>query len=144
MLYSTYRKPRKLSKKLLEETLTFAQDYLDLPYNTYVNIEYLSQESELHFGFCMDMDKKELEYSIEINRNTSIEQMTATLFHELVHVKQYIDGRLVSGEGRSPATWFGIPIYEEYDNQPWEVEAYALEKEMVKEFMFERRIPIGH
>ena len=144
MLYSTYNKPRKLSKKILDATLAFAEAYLDLPYATYLSIDFLVQEHDQHFGFCMDMDKKELEFSIEINRNTSIEQMTATLFHELVHVKQYIDGRLVSGEGRSPSTWFGIPIYEEYDNQPWEVEAYALEKEMVKEFMFERRIPIGH
>ena len=144
MLYYTYKKPRIFSKKMLEDTLSFAEKYLDLPYNTYISIDFLPQKSDQHFGFCMDMDKKELEFSIEINRNTSTEQMQATLFHELVHVKQYIDGRFVSGEGRNPSTWFGVPIVDEYEKLPWEIEAFALEKEMLKEFMFEGRIPIGH
>lgn len=54
-------------------------------------------------------------------------EMMQTLAHEMVHVKQYLRGELDSSgnkykwKGRNADGW-------QYDNQPWEKEAYGREK----------------
>lgn len=63
------------------------------------------------------------------------QEIASTLAHELTHVRQYIRGELNANMTRwkgqqvpfGPRGGLQIP----YDKQPWEVEAYALEKDLV-------------
>jgi hypothetical protein len=67
------------------------------------------------------------EYEIQI-RDGFVENLRTTVVHELVHVKQYIDGRLQdTPEGMY---WDGLRIDTAtvpYRELPWEVEARDLE-----------------
>ena len=72
-------------------------------------------------GTCIDGDERE--YFIEINRKQSLENFCVTLCHEMVHVKQYAEGRLTQ------TTWMNEPLPElPYRELPWEVEAWDMEK----------------
>ena len=58
-------------------------------------------------------------------------EMMQTLAHEMVHARQFIRGQLFNEGGWA---WKGRNAdgYE-YENQPWEKEAYKLEKELFME-----------
>jgi hypothetical protein len=61
-------------------------------------------------------------------RNLSFLEMMKTLAHELVHAKQFLRGELINECGWK---WKGRNAdgYE-YDNQPWEKEAFRREEEL--------------
>ena len=125
-------KPRKLKKALILKALDYAERYLKMPYDIDLSIEFEDIKSEA-LGFAMDID--EGEYEITIDKKQTPKVMIHTLLHELVHVNQYATGRLVSAEGRKPNRWLGKANYDDYANQPWEIEAYDLEKKMMRNFV---------
>ena len=61
-----------------------------------------------------------------------MKEILRTIFHELVHVKQYIAGELTS-EGEI-MRWNGTVYIGAYELLPWEVEAFELEEVMMKSF----------
>ena len=132
MYLAVVGKPRKLKKALILKALDYAERYLKMPYDIDLSIEFEDTKSEA-LGFAMDID--EGEYEITIDKKQTPRVMIHTLLHELVHVNQYATGRLVSGEGRKPNRWLGKANYDDYANQPWEVEAYDLEKKMMRNFV---------
>jgi predicted metallopeptidase len=83
------------------------------------------------WGYCNGLEDED--YVIEISSNINTSDMVTTIFHELVHVKQIIDGRL-DEDGR---TWKG-KTYDTtktpYKELPWEIEAFRLQRLMTKEF----------
>lgn len=128
--YLVTGKPRKLKIALLRKAIRYASDYLRLDYNTFVDIAFTNDCSA--YGYAMDVEPGE--YEIEINKTHSIEDMIGTLFHEMVHIKQYVYGELESGEGTKPSKWHGEICELEYAKQPWEIEAYALDQKMLRNF----------
>jgi len=79
-------------------------------------------------GWCQQNSSDD--YEIEVERNLNDEYFIKTICHEMVHVKQGVTGELVNG-----TTWRG----KEYSNeQPWEIEAYQLEKELFYSFLQNR------
>ena len=123
-------KPRHLKIDLLRKALAYASNYLKLDEDTFVDITFTRDCSA--YGYAMDIEPGE--YEIEINSNNSVQEMIHTLFHELVHVKQYVYGELVSGEGNKPSKWKGKVCRADYADQPWEIEAYDLDKKMLRNF----------
>ena len=87
-------------------------------------------------GYCMEGDTNR-EFEIEIDRNIGLLSMASTVAHELVHVKQYarreMDSRITSGLAR----WKGRRVREDtpYDQLPWEVEAYRMERELINKMV---------
>ena len=88
----------------------------------------LDSDSE---GLCWG-DTKEGYVDIHIARKSlgeklSYESMMQTLAHEMVHAKQYLRGELcgysMSWKGKKPRNY-------QYENAPWEKEAYKLEAEL--------------
>ena len=82
-------------------------------------------------GLCWG-DRQEGYVEIDIARKSfgvklEYSDMMKTLAHEMVHAKQYLRGEL-NGYSNS---WKGkrLKTYE-YDNQPWEKEAYKLEDKL--------------
>lgn len=76
-------------------------------------------------GWCQQNSSDD--YEIEVERNLNDEYFIKTICHEMVHVKQGVTSELVNG-----TTWRG----KEYTNeQPWEIEAYQLEKKLYNSFI---------
>jgi hypothetical protein len=125
MIYEITNQPKNLSTCLLDRALCFALDYLDLDVD--LIIEFIPMKDH-QTGLC-DYDPEEI--TISIAKKLSAKDSIRTLFHELVHVKQYVDGRLEVG---SPQRWLGTIVDTEYRDLPWELEAFDLETKLMVDF----------
>ena len=84
-----------------------------------IDIEFVSTAG----GGCVDMEDGE--FLIEINNRMREISIIKTVLHEMIHVKQYAEGRLTQTE------WMGKPHPDlPYRELPWEIEAYAREQEL--------------
>ena len=123
MFYEVENLPKKLSVDILDRAVSFAVDFLELDVDLLIEFESLKKHQ---CGFC---DYDEDEVVITIAKRLSVQEMIVTLFHEMVHVKQYADGRL------GPAgIWLGKKYECAYDQLPWEIEAHEMEKVMMEKF----------
>lgn len=118
-------------------------DYLGLGnYDCYFELEFKSKCDGDAGGFAYGDDETVI---VEIARNDAcgkipMKDMMINIAHELVHAEQLASGRLLDGgmvmrkkdgedvlsvkriyEGK---TYIDVP----YDDQPWEIEAYKMEK----------------
>ena len=84
-----------------------------------IDVEFVSTAG----GGCVDMEDGE--FLIEINSRMREVSIIKTVLHEMIHVKQYAEGRLTQTE------WMGRPHPDlPYREVPWEIEAYAREQEL--------------
>ena len=80
------------------------------------------------YGFAYE--ENEDEYVVEISSRLNLKDRLVTLFHELVHVRQFMLGHLLyKGE---KLCWKGSDYSVE---EPWEYEAYKYEKIMYEQFI---------
>ena len=90
----------------------------DFP-KTSIDIEFVNTPG----GGCIDMEDGE--FTIEINKRLVTKSIIKTVIHEMVHVQQYVEGRLTQTE------WMGRPHPDlPYKELPWEIEAFAREREL--------------
>ena len=89
-------------------------------------IEFQSKLDDEAQGLCMG-DTKSVYLTIATKGQSFMRQMQA-LAHEMVHARQFFRGQLTSEGGFA---WKGRKAdgYD-YMNQPWEKEAYRLEREL--------------
>lgn len=125
MYYVTYGKPNKISDTLMDDAILFASEFLELNETIEVDFEDVIEEGQC--GYC---DYDENGVTVFINPKMKKSQIIITLFHELVHAKQFVDGRLIAGEGKRPSRWMGEECNLPYIETPWEQEAYELEAVM--------------
>ena len=107
----------------------------------------LSSSSKTAIGVCnwRDMSKsnaaRSKHYTIEVQRDMSLEKQLNTLTHELMHVVQMAQRRLVCRNGAyywraagqtGPAT--RVEYSTPWRERPWEIEARAAEKEYASIF----------
>lgn len=86
---------------------------------TSIDIEFVNTPG----GGCIDMEDGE--FTIEINKRLVTKSIIKTVIHEMVHVQQYVEGRLTQTE------WMGRPHPDlPYRELPWEIEAFATEREL--------------
>jgi hypothetical protein len=101
--------------------------------NCEVNISLLKLKG--YHGTCLDIGTRE--FQIDVDKKLGLgNDFTTTIFHEMVHVKQYIRKELYSE----------INFYktrEEYLNLPWEVEAYKLQEELLIKWKNQKTKHIG-
>jgi len=126
MIYEVENLPKKLSADLLDRAVAFAAEFLGLDVDLLIEFETLKKHQ---CGFC---DYDEDEVIITIAKRLSLKEMIVTLFHEMIHVKQYADGRL-----EQISIWMGEKFDCAYEDLPWEIEAHAIEKEMMEKFEYE-------
>lgn len=89
-----------------------------------VNIEL--KKLKAYHGTCLDIGDRE--YLIEVDKKLSLgDDFLTTIFHEMVHVKQYVRKELYS-----ECNFYDTR--EEYLSLPWEVEAYKVQEEILEKW----------
>ncbi len=76
-------------------------------------------------GYCMKDDDRY--FLVEIDRRLKGDDLLTAVFHEMVHVKQGVRKEWEFDE-------VSYNSHDEYINLPWEVEAYELQEEILKEW----------
>ena len=124
-------------RKLVERAAFFFEKELIHPRTAQVlEITFQFKKLKGAYGFCVyeDSHVKPREFTIEIDKGMSDEDIVRTVAHELVHVKQYVKGELK--ERYVPdkhMMWHDervdVGLSNLYD-VPWEVEARKLEDEL--------------
>ena len=129
MIYYVEEKPSILTNQYLDKVVSFSYDYLGLSNNLTIDF------SEDLGGTAGYVDLEDEEITVCINPEQSILEITRTIFHELVHAKQMLEGRFEEAHAKNPPVWEGKPYYgETYFKNPWEIEAYLIEEQMAIKF----------
>jgi hypothetical protein len=91
-----------------------------------VNVKFKSVLDDEADGLCIG-DDTEVFVSIGTKNKSFMRQMQA-LAHEMVHARQFLRGELTCEGGFA---WKGNNASEfKYKDQPWEIEAYKLERDL--------------
>lgn len=109
-----------------------------------LEIEHVALDHHLTFGYCTVMDDyhKPRHFLIELKPFMSEKKYIQTLFHELTHMRQWIEGRL---------TWDGQKSYfcqectedYEYWDQPHEIEARNEERRLYDLYLSDKEsVPV--
>ena len=74
------------------------------------------------YGYCMEEDSNR-EFTVTIRKGLSVQELIATIVHEMIHVKQYARKELRNVNGR---TMWKTKDYSDlnYMDTPWEKVAY--------------------
>jgi len=77
-------------------------------------------DGEIEYKRSVDTNEY-LSFLIRLNDKLTTDRIVKALVHELIHVKQLVDGKLDKEENM----WDGKPItsYKNYWHEPWEIEA---------------------
>lgn len=135
----------KRVRELVERAAFFFEKELIHPRTAQIlEITFHFKKLKGAYGFCIyeDSNVRPREFTIEIDKGMSDENIIKTIAHELVHVKQYVKGELK--ERYKPNhfhMWHDELIIVNDDNfydVPWEVEARKLEQELF--LLYESRI----
>ena len=81
-------------------------------------------------GTCLDIDNRV--YEIEVDKRLRGDDFITTIFHEMVHVKQYVHKELFSEVNFDSNR-------EEYLKLPWEIEAYKLQEVLLEKWNKHRK-----
>lgn len=130
MMYYAESVPQEIALESLDKMIAFACKFLDLEVEE-LNITFEPMDATAAY-VDTDCEEEVVEMSINNQLHKVAGELERTIFHELVHVKQVISGKLNTV---SPARWLG-KTYEgtSYYDLPWEKEAYALEEVMYQEW----------
>ena len=130
----------QLSASLLESVYFYAYELLGGRQARHLTIE-IKLTNELKkktgaYGLCLIIDddlNKPREFMVELDASmkNSFKQILIWLAHEMVHVKQFVRGELCDYENKR-VKWKSkqYPETINYNNQPWEKEAYRLEEKL--------------
>jgi len=92
------------------------------------------------FGYCALGDTNR-EFTLSIQKGLSLYELVSTICHEMVHVKQYARKELRYVKG---ATMWKKKSYVnvDYNDAPWEKEAFGLEDKLAAECLRDIKIAI--
>tara|TARA_B100001094_G_C17897300_1_gene654662 strand:- start:274 stop:681 length:408 start_codon:yes stop_codon:yes gene_type:complete len=124
----------KRQRKLTLDCASFA--WLELmPRIVNCEINFIIKKLTVYEGTCLDTDNRV--FQIEVDKKLGVsDDFITTIFHEMVHVKQYIRKELFSE----------INFYktrDEYLKLPWEIEAYKLQEELLIKWKNQKTKHIG-
>jgi hypothetical protein len=75
---------------------------------------------------------------MEIDSRLSVPRLLVILAHEMVHVKQIAKGQykgMKSRNGRPISLWCGKKVKADYNERPWEIEAYLRQEELLNQLL---------
>ena len=107
----------KAQRKIVDQAMSYVIDHVDVG-NAYVYIELGKYQS----NGVIQIGSKTF-----VVKTVSMEEIVYTICHEMKHVEQIMQKRLVYKDGKS--LWLGEDhTNTEYHNRPWEKEAYYFER----------------
>lgn len=109
-----------------------------------VCIVHRGLKREFVYGWCdfEDDHKRPRSFLIELDTYMDKEFYIKTLFHELTHLKQWVDGSLRVRYGKMCYCKEPVEFYD-YEDQPHEVEAREQEETLYLEYMKEKNpVPV--
>lgn len=134
----------QLHRALAEKAILFFESQHLRRYrrlNIEVDIHKFTGDEKDFLGTCSceDTSSKPRDFTIELNSASCISDFIKTIFHEMVHLKQYASGHLKDYvRGGSKTFWKKQDFTEtEYEKAPWEVEAYELQEVLYQKFMLQ-------
>lgn len=110
---------RKSERKLLEDAFWFALKTL-MPRKRKLEIEIVLKNIPDAEGWHQAYDK--YQHGIEIQKGQDVDNLLTTLFHEMVHVRQFERGEFMDEDN--------IPYWK----KPSEKEAYKLQEEILEKW----------
>ena len=78
-----------------EDVVSYCRGQLNIPTDIHISVEYEDLSDDGVKGWAYD-EAGDGEYDIEIEQTLSVSDTIRTVCHEMVHVKQMIDGRDLS------------------------------------------------
>lgn len=118
MLVEFESKFARSKEEIISDVIAFGSDQL-FPHedDVYINIQAIRRT-----GVCGDcMYEDDNEFTIRLNKSLSLSDLVTTVLHELVHVKQYLEGMVMDTESNYWDRW-------------QEVEAHSKEKELTEAY----------
>ena len=116
-------------KLLCEDVTTWFLDQFLPRHRLDVRIVHRGLKREFVYGWCdfEDDHKRPRSFLIELQSHMEEENYIKTLFHELVHLRQWVTGSLRQKRGKM---YYGQHKVEDYDywDQPHEIEAREQEE----------------
>ena len=96
-----------------------------------IDVLFDTLEDSNIYGDCTNYSAREMD--IRVQDTLTNEELISTLCHEMVHVKQIARKEYDSDR----VIWKGRRVRSDcdYENLPWEKEAFKLEKTLTKEFL---------
>ena len=132
---------KNISKKETMKLLEWTYDMLKLKRFKYlemvVRFDKNLRNIDKLFGYCIWEDDyiKPREFEIGVDANLSYAMIRKTIFHEMIHVKQYASGMLKDRGIHN--FWNGVSFRRGFykDSElPWELDAYAMEEILYDEW----------
>ena len=101
----------------------------------YINIRPIPKLTETQGvnGDCMDEEDRE--FTIRIDISLPLNEMISTILHEMVHVQQFLSGKLKQPQpGKAVYKRVDYDWEMDYNDRPWEIEAHTKEKQLAEAF----------
>jgi len=101
----------------------------------YINIRPIPKLTETQGvnGDCMDEEDRE--FTIRIDVSLPLNEMISTILHEMVHVQQFLSGKLKQPQpGKAVYKRVDNDWEMDYNDRPWEIEAHTKEKQLAEAF----------
>ena len=127
------------SKRLCEDiTVWFLNKFLPR-HKIEVEILHRGLKREGVYGYCdyVGESYRPREFLIELQTHMNEELYIKTLFHELVHLRQWVVGSLQFRRGKMLYCKEPVEFYA-YDDQPHEIEAREQEETLYVEYLIEK------
>ena len=106
----------------------------------YINIRPIPKLTETQGvnGDCMDEEDRE--FTIRIDVSLPLNEMISTILHEMVHVQQFLSGKLKQPQpGKAVYKRVDYDWEMNYDDRPWEIEAHSREKQLAEIYFAEQQ-----
>ena len=132
------------SKRLCEDiTVWFLNKFLPR-HKIEVEILHRGLKREFVYGWCDFEDdfRRPRSFLIELQTHMNEELYIKTLFHELVHLRQWVMGSLQFRRGKMLYCKEPVEFYA-YDDQPHEIEAREQEETLYVEYLIDKQgVPV--
>jgi len=132
------------SKRICEDVTTWFLTRFFPRHHIIVNIVHRGLKREYVYGYCdyVGQSYRPRHFLIELDTHMNKELYIKTLFHELTHLKQWVDGSLQVRYGKMCYCKELVEFYA-YEDQPHEIEAREQEETLYLEYMREKNpVPV--
>jgi hypothetical protein len=127
------------SKRICEDVTSWFLTRFFPRHHIIVDVVHRGLKREYVYGYCdyVDQSYRPRHFLIELDTHMCKELYIKTLFHELTHLKQWVDGTLQVRYGKMCYCKEPVEFYA-YEDQPHEIEAREQEETLYVEYLFEK------